>query len=85
MPAYVGLSGLIILLIECRVGFMVRNMHFLYNYFGRGFFNIYAGVMPLMMINSFDKLGAFDIVTLVTGSVMCLVGLLYISLKIFCC
>lgn len=86
MPAYVGLSGLIILLIECRVGFMIRSMRFLYNYFGRGLFNIYAGVMPLMMISSFDSsLSTFEIITLVAASVMCLVGVLYICLKVFCC
>jgi len=59
MPAYIGISGLIILLIECRVGFMIRNMRFVYNYFGRGIFNIYAGAMPLMMINNFNGLGTF--------------------------
>jgi hypothetical protein len=53
MPGYIGLSGLIILLIECRIGFMVRSMSFFYNYFGRGLFNIYAGVMPLMLVGDF--------------------------------
>ena len=50
MPAYIGLSGLIIVLIECRISFMVKNLSFLYNYFGRGVFNLYAGGMPLMLI-----------------------------------
>lgn len=53
MPAYIGISGLIILLIECRIGFVIRNMRFFYNYFGRGIFNIYAGVMPLTLITNF--------------------------------
>lgn len=86
MPAYIGLSGLIILLIECRVAFLIRNMRFLYNYFGRGLFNIYAGAMPLMLIKNFEnQLNTFQIITLVASSVMCLVGVLYICLKIFCC
>jgi COPI associated protein len=86
MPAYIGISGLIIFMIECRIGFVVRNMRFFYNYFGRGLFNIYAGVMPMTMIANFDNsLSAFEIVTLVGSSVMTLVGLLYISLKVFCC
>jgi hypothetical protein len=51
MPAYIGISGLIVLLVECRIGFMVRNLSFFYNYFGRGLFNLYAGGMPLMFIN----------------------------------
>jgi hypothetical protein len=86
MPAYIGLSGLIILTIECRIGFVIRNMRFFYNYFGRGVFNIYAGVMPLTMISNFqDSLTTFEIVTLVGSSVMTLVGILYVGLKIFCC
>ncbi len=53
MPGYIGLSGLIILAIECRIGIVIKNMRFFYNYFGRGIFNIYAGVMPLTMISNF--------------------------------
>lgn len=86
MPAYIGISGLIVFMIECRIGFVVRNMRFFYNYFGRGIFNIYAGVMPLTLIANFDDpLSVFEIITLVGSSVMTLVGILYISLKIFCC
>jgi len=86
MPAYIGLSGLIILTIECRIGFVVRNMRFFYNYFGRGVFNIYAGIMPLCMISNFENsLTTFEIITIVGSSVMLLVGILYICLKIFCC
>lgn len=86
MPAYIGISGLIITLIECRIGFMVRNLRFFYNYFGRGLFNLYAGGMPLIFIKDFSgDLTALDIISLVAGSVMCLVGLLYIGLKCCCC
>ncbi len=86
MPAYIGISGLIIFMIECRIGFVVRNMRFFYNYFGRGIFNIYAGIMPMTMIANFDEpLSVFEIITLVGSSVMTLVGILYICLKIFCC
>jgi hypothetical protein len=86
MPAYIGISGIIILAIECRIGFVIRNMRFFYNYFGRGIFNIYAGVMPLTLIANFeDSLSTFEIITLVASSVMTLVGVLYICLKIFCC
>jgi hypothetical protein len=61
-------------------------MRFFYNYFGRGIFNIYAGVMPLTMISNFQHtLSTFEIITLVAASVMCLVGILYIGLKVFCC
>jgi hypothetical protein len=85
LPAYVGLSGLIILLIECRIGFMVRNLRFFYNYFGRGFFNVYAGLMPLMLINDWSNMDTFEIITIVAASVMCVVGLLYMGLKCLCC
>lgn len=86
MPAYIGISGLIIVTIECRIGFVVRNMRFFYNYFGRGIFNVYAGVMPLTLISDFDNaLSTFEIITLVASSVMVLVGCLYIALKCFCC
>lgn len=53
MPAYIGISGVIIIAIECRIGLVVRNMRFFYNYFGRGIFNVYAGVMPLTLISNF--------------------------------
>jgi len=88
MPGYIGFSGLIILLIECRVGFMVNNMKFLYNYFGRGLFNIYAGVMPMTMFTNIDDTkdwSVFQIITVVVVVIMVLVGLLYIFLKVFCC
>ena len=55
LPAYIGLSGLIIIMIECRFGFMVRNLSFLYNYFGRGIFNLYAGGMPLMLVQDWSS------------------------------
>lgn len=86
MPAYIGISGLIILAIECRIGAIVRNMRFFYNYFGRGLFNIYAGVMPLMMISDFEgSFSTFKIITLVASSIMTLIGILYCCLKLFCC
>lgn len=52
LPGYIALSGLIIVLIECNLKFMIRNMRFLYNFLGRGMFNIYVGVMPLCLVNS---------------------------------
>lgn len=52
MPGYIALSGLIILAIEIHIGIICRNMKFLYNYFGRGFFNIYVGVMPLTLLDN---------------------------------
>lgn len=50
LPGYIGLSGIIMLAIEMHIKVMIRNMKFLYNYIGRGFFNIYAGVMPLTLL-----------------------------------
>lgn len=50
LPGYISFSGLIIILIECNLGFIIRNMRFLYNFIGRGLFNIYVGVMPLSLI-----------------------------------
>ena len=86
MPAYIGLSGLLVILIECRIGFIIRNLRFLYNYFGRGVFNIYAGGMPAMMITDWDKdLNTLDIISIVASAVMILVGLMYIALKCCCC
>ena len=52
LPGYVAVSGLLILLIECNIKFIIRNMRFLYNYFGRGLFNIYVGVMPMTLIDN---------------------------------
>ena len=85
MPAYIGLSGLIICLVECRVGFMVRNLKFFYNYFGRGLFNLYAGGMPLMLSDWSSKMSTYDIIAIVAAGVMCLVGVFYIFLKCCCC
>ena len=87
LPAYISVSGLLILLIECNIGFIIRNMRFLYNYFGRGFFNIYVGVMPLSMIRTGDssQTQLFQIIVYIMVSLMCLIGILYICAKIFCC
>ena len=52
MPGYLAFSGLVILAIEMHIGFICRNMKFLYNYFGRGFFNIYVGIMPLTLLDN---------------------------------
>lgn len=51
MPGYLALSGLLIMAIEMHIGFICRNMKFLYNYFGRGCFNIYVGIMPLTLLD----------------------------------
>ena len=86
MPAYIGLSGLIIVLIECKFKFMLKNLRFLYNYFGRGVFNIYAGGMPLMFINNWqDGLETNEILAITAAGVMVLVGVFYICLKVCCC
>lgn len=52
LPGYIAVSGFLILLIELNIKFIIRNMRFLYNYFGRGIFNIYVGVMPLCLISN---------------------------------
>lgn len=88
LPGYIAVSGFLILLIELNIGFIIRNMRFLYNYFGRGIFNIYVGVMPLCLIvddktNPQDQ--TFQIIIIVMVSLMCLIGVLYILAKIFCC
>ena len=91
LPGYIGFSGLIILAIECHIKFMVRNMKFLYNYFGRGLFNIYVGVMPLTLIRQGkDSSGkeqdiVFQIIIYVVVSLLCLIGIMYVLAKIFCC
>jgi hypothetical protein len=55
MPGYIAFNGFVILLIECNLGIIYRNMKFLYNFFGRGFFNIYVGIMPLTLITREGK------------------------------
>lgn len=87
LPGYISFSGLLIVLIECNIGFIIRNMRFLYNFLGRGLFNIYVGVMPLSLIRngSQDQEQTFQIIIYVMVSLMVLVGLLYIAAKIFCC
>jgi uncharacterized membrane protein len=61
-------------------------MRFLYNFIGRGLFNIYVGVMPLSLIRlNSDQNQTFQIIIYVMVSLMCLVGALYIISKIFCC
>lgn len=88
IPAYIGLSGCIIILVECRLEIVCRNMKFLYNYIGRGIFNFYVGVMPLALIPEYpitDSAKLFKILTIVLASLTCLVGLLYILAKILCC
>lgn len=61
-------------------------MKFLYSFIGRGLFNIYVGVMPLSLIrlNSTQD-QTFQIIIYVMVSLMCLIGVLYIIAKIFCC
>ena len=86
MPGYIGLSGLIIVLIECRIGLMVRNLRFFYNYFGRGVFNLYAAGMPLMLITNWENdLEMNDIIAISASGVMALVGIFYIVIKCCCC
>jgi hypothetical protein len=85
MPAYIGLSGLVVLLVECRMILMVQYMHFLYNYIGRGFFNIYAGIMPLMLIADLKNIKVFEVLAMITSAVTISVGLMYICLKMCCC
>lgn len=61
-------------------------MRFLYNFLGRGLFNIYVGVMPLSLIRTTkDQNQNFQIIIYVMVSLMVLVGVLYICAKIFCC
>jgi hypothetical protein len=55
MPGYLAFSGLVIIAIEMHIGIICRNMKFLYNYFGRGFFNIYVGIMPLTLLEQKDN------------------------------
>ena len=84
LPGYISFSGLIILLIECNIKIIVRNMRFLYNFFGRGLFNIYVGVMPLSMYRS-DQDQTFQVIVILVVSLMCFIGVLYIAAKVFCC
>lgn len=88
LPGYISFSGLLIVLLECNIGIIIRNMKFLYNYIGRGLFNIYVGVMPLSLIRTKanppqDQM--FQIIIFIMVSLMCLIGVLYIVSKIFCC
>jgi|694.fasta_scaffold28967_5 hypothetical protein len=65
---------------------MIRNMRFLYNFIGRGLFNIYVGVMPLSLVRlDSEQSQPFQIIIFVMVSLMCLIGVLYIFAKIFCC
>lgn len=66
---------------------MVRNMRFLYNFIGRGIFNIYVGVMPLclLQIDSLDNIDTFEIFIFIISILLILIGVLYIVAKIFCC
>lgn len=65
---------------------MLKNLRFLYNYFGRGVFNIYAGGMPLMLINDWQgDLSTNEIIAITAAGVMVLVGIFYICLKCCCC
>lgn len=50
LPGYVALSGLIILAVETETKLIHRNMSFLLNYLGRGFFNVYVAVLCLAMV-----------------------------------
>lgn len=88
LPGYIGLSGLIILTIQMNIGFIVRNMKFFYNYFGRGFFNIYVGTMPLTLIDASEKTSQsieFQVITYIMVSLLIFIGVLYILAKICCC
>lgn len=63
-------------------------MKFLYNFIGRGLFNIYVGIMPLSLIRmdeqpEQDKV--FQVVIFIMVSLMVLIGVLYILAKILCC
>lgn len=85
MPAYIGLSGLILLIVECRMMLMLQHMSFLYHYMGRGFFNIYAGIMPLMLIADIHQIKVFEVLAMITSALTISVGLMYIIMKICCC
>ena len=63
-------------------------MKFLYNFIGRGLFNIYVGIMPLSLVRldeqpEQDKV--FQVVIFIMVSLMVLIGVLYILAKILCC
>jgi hypothetical protein len=71
-----------------NIGFIVRNMRFFYNYFGRGFFNIYVGIMPLTLIDTSEgstQTTEFQVLTYVMVSLVLFIGVLYILAKICCC
>jgi len=84
LPFYIGFSGVLILGIECGVGFLRRSMKFLTKMIGRGIFSIYVGLMCLCIIrptsSDFQKVIIYIIVSL-----LCLLGLLSIFGALFCC
>lgn len=84
LPFYIGFSGIIILGVECGVGFLRKSMRFLTRMIGRGIFSIYVGLMCLCVVrpnnSSFEKIIIYIIVSL-----LCLLGLLSILGALFCC
>ena len=88
LPGYIAFSGLIILAIEMHVRFITNNMKFLYNYFGRGFFNLYVGVMPLCLLDTSEgsqQETYFQVIIYVMTSLVLFIGVLYILAKVCCC
>lgn len=59
-------------------------MRFLYNFFGRGFFNIYVGIMPLSLLRD-EQNSNFQILVIVSVCLMCFIGVMYILAKVLCC
>lgn len=88
MPGYIVFSGLIILAIEMHIKFICRNMKFLYNFFGRGLFNIYVGIMPLNLLDTTPNSQQSELEQVAIYILVCLlilIGILYILSKILCC
>lgn len=84
LPFYIAFSGLIILGVECGIGFLRNSMKFLTKMIGRGIFSIYVGLMCMCVVrpdnSDFEKIIIYIIVSL-----LLLLGILSIFGALFCC
>ncbi|EDK31221.1 COPI associated protein (macronuclear) [Tetrahymena thermophila SB210] len=80
-PAYMILFGIILLLSELKVKFIIDNLRFLSNYIGRGIFIIYLSTMVTGNLSGGDLM---KYVSIIIAIFLLATGILYIFIQCCC-
>ncbi|KAL4490289.1 hypothetical protein ABPG72_004328 [Tetrahymena utriculariae] len=80
-PAYMILFGIILLLSELKIQFVIENLKFLSNYVGRGIFIIYLSTMVTGNLTGGDLM---KYVSIIIAVFLLVTGILYIFIQCCC-